>query len=192
VVQVINLAEGLVLNGLAPQLVDELLDSGSLALGFSIWVATTSAAAAAAAAAATTSTEATAAAAAVVGTAEPAAAVLAGSDAAQPDTSAEHMLDVNRHSSSTTATALPQFAVALMVDDGTLPLRSFQTFLRREGRWVGWTLTVPPMGAGVRGLCACVLLCYCVYVCVLLLLPVLFCVCVSLRVLFFCVCLSGD
>eukprot|EP00879_Flechtneria_rotunda_P002310 GHRR01002504.1.p1 GENE.GHRR01002504.1~~GHRR01002504.1.p1 ORF type:complete len:372 (+),score=123.02 GHRR01002504.1:421-1536(+) len=155
VVQVIDLVEELCLRGLTPATAASILDSGGLALGFSVWVAapeqlvqqlrlhqqpmeTT-------------------------GSATPYVAITAGNTTllssvvpyevpgavAAPAPAAAAERHVYGAPAATHAQQqYAQFAVALMLDDGQVPLRSFQTFVKRQSshHFFSKRLTLAPGG----------------------------------------------
>eukprot|EP00878_Enallax_costatus_P034900 GHUV01038843.1.p1 GENE.GHUV01038843.1~~GHUV01038843.1.p1 ORF type:complete len:145 (+),score=55.43 GHUV01038843.1:120-554(+) len=143
--QVIDLLEELVMRGLPPSLAAALLDSGALVLGLSVW-----------AAAPNNSSRSSA-----CGAADP-----QGARTVHPQSSHKGSSSNSNSNGGTsgeadplhTATAagraaaddaaLAAMRVALMLDDGRVPLKSFQTFVRRESshHYVSQRVGVAPGG----------------------------------------------
>lgn len=128
--QVVDLLEELILRGLDPQLAAALLDSGALALGLSVWAAAPDSC--------SSSSNASA-----VAHSMP-SRIVHNSYAANRVSSFQQPQQQQRHSVDGAGCAA--LRVALLLDDGQVPLRSFQTFVRRDSshHFVSRKLSVAP------------------------------------------------
>ncbi|WIA36787.1 hypothetical protein OEZ86_008042 [Tetradesmus obliquus] len=137
VVQVVDLLEELTCRGLPRQLAAALLDSAGLALGLSVWVAAPH---------------------------QPHSQQQQDTDQPDTDTAATAAGCEASAAAGAANIAHAQFAAALMLDDGAVPLRSFQSFVRRDsshhffsrrlavapGGWRRYAYLLPCIPAGCR------------------------------------------
>lgn len=158
--QVVDLVEELTLRGLREQLAAALLDHAGLALGLSIWVAAPEQQQPQQQSVPATSTSSSPNQAApgrrqLLSDAERGMSAAAGAEGGAAANAPPPELAPPARAARVGAAAHAQFAVALMLDDGQVPLRSFQTFVRRDSshHFFSKRLAVAPGGWRRWGFC---------------------------------------